>query len=150
MIPEIGTFALVVALCLAVIQSTLPLAGAARGIPAWMNIAKPAACGQLLFVLIAYACLTWAFVTHDFSVLYVAHNSNLNLPLLYRISGVWGAHEGSLLLWVLILCGWTGAVTCFSRSVPDQMVARVLAILGLISVGFLLFLLLTSQLQGKM
>ena len=145
MIPEIGTFALIVALCLAVLQGTLPLAGATRGIPAWIGIAKPAARGQLLFVLIAYACLTWAFITHDFSVLYVAHNSNLNLPLLYRISGVWGAHEGSLLLWLLILCGWTGAVTCFSRSVPDRMVARVLAILGLISVGFLLFLLLTSN-----
>ena len=145
MIPEIGTFALIIALCLAVLQGTLPLAGATRGIPAWIGIAKPAARGQLLFVLIAYACLTWAFITHDFSVLYVAHNSNLNLPLLYRISGVWGAHEGSLLLWMLILCGWTGAVTCFSRSVPDRMVARVLAILGLISVGFLLFLLLTSN-----
>ena len=103
MIPEIGTFALIVALCLAVLQGTLPLAGATRGIPAWIGIAKPAARGQLLFVLIAYACLTWAFITHDFSVLYVAHNSNLDLPLLYRISGVWGAHEGSLLLWLLIL-----------------------------------------------
>ena len=102
MIPEIGAFALIIALCLAVIQGTLPLVGAARGIPTWMRIAKPAARGQLLFVVIAYTCLTWAFVTHDFSVLYVAQNSNLDLPLVYRISGVWGAHEGSLLLWMLI------------------------------------------------
>ena len=87
MIPEIGTFALIIALCLAVIQGTLPLAGATWGIPAWVGISKPVARGQLVFVLIAYACLTWAFVTHDFSVLYVTQNSNLNLPLVYRISG---------------------------------------------------------------
>ncbi len=145
MIPEIGHFALVLALCMAIVQSVFPIIGASRNISAWIAIARPAAQAQLLFVFIAYACLTYAFIVHDFSIEYVARNSNTALPLLYRISGVWGAHEGSLLLWVLILAVWTGAVTLFSRSVPDDMVARVLGVMGLISIGFLLFTLLTSN-----
>ncbi|MFA9421343.1 MAG: heme lyase CcmF/NrfE family subunit [Gammaproteobacteria bacterium] len=111
----------------------------------WIALAKPAALGQLLFVAIAYACLTWAFIDHDFSVLYVAKNSNSQLPLLYLISGVWGAHEGSLLLWSLILAGWSAAVALFSRNVPLVMRARVLGVMGLVSIGFLLFILITSN-----
>ncbi len=145
MIPELGHVALVIALFMAIVQMIFPIVGAARNIPGWIAVAKPAARAQLLFVALAYACLTYAFIVHDFSVAYVANNSNSALPLLYRISGVWGAHEGSLLLWALILAAWTGAVTVFSRSIPDEMVARVLGVMGLASVGFLLFMLLTSN-----
>ncbi len=145
MIPEIGLFALILALLVALVQGTLPIMGAARGAGAWIAIARPAAWAQLLFVATAYGCLTWAFVSHDFSIEYVAHNSNSGLPMVYLISGVWGAHEGSLLLWALILAIWSGAVAAFSRSVPDAMVARVLGVMGLVSVGFLLFILLTSN-----
>ena len=145
MIPEIGLFALILALLVALVQGTLPITGAARGVGAWIAIARPAAWAQLLFVATAYGCLTWAFVSHDFSIEYVADNSNSGLPMVYLISGVWGAHEGSLLLWALILAIWSGAVAAFSRSVPDAMVARVLGVMGLVSVGFLLFILLTSN-----
>ncbi len=145
MIPEIGNFALCLALAMALVQATVPLIGALRGIPAWMAVARPSAQAQLLFVAIAYACLTYAFLTHDFSVAYVAHNSNTALPAIYRISGVWGAHEGSLLLWALTLAAWTGAVTVFSRSIPQAMIARVIAVMGMVSIGFLLFMLLTSN-----
>ena len=145
MIPELGHFALILALCLALVQSTLPVIGAARGNPAWIAVARPAALAQLLFVIIAYGCLTYSFIVFDFSVAYVAQNSNSLLPLIYRISGVWGAHEGSLLLWVLVLSLWTGAVTIFSRSVPENMVARVIGVMGMVNVGFLLFMLLTSN-----
>jgi len=144
-IPEIGHFALIIALCIAIVQSVLPLAGATLGVQRWIALAKPAALGQFLFVTIAYACLTWAFIDHDFSVLYVAKNSNSQLPLLYLVSGVWGSHEGSLLLWALILAGWSAAVALFSRSVPLVMCARVLGVMGLVSIGFLLFILLTSN-----
>ncbi|MEA3292853.1 MAG: heme lyase CcmF/NrfE family subunit [Pseudomonadota bacterium] len=145
MIPEIGNFALVLALVLALAQASLPLAGAARGIDAWVSLAKPAAWAQLLFVTIAFSCLTWAFVHDDFSVTYVAQHSNSRLPLMYKISGVWGGHEGSLLLWGLLLALWTGAVTLFSRSIPEQTVARVIAVMGMVSIGFLLFMLFTSN-----
>ena len=145
MIPEIGQFALILGLVFALVQSVLPLAGAQFRIPAWVSIAVPAARMQLLFILIAYGCLTWSFLVHDFSVAYVAHNSNMQLPMLYLFSGVWGAHEGSLLLWALILSVWTGAVTFFSRGIPPVMVARVIGILGLVAAGFLLFMLFTSN-----
>ena len=145
MIPEIGHFALILALCLSLVQSIFPLVGTTRDIPGWIAVARPAAYTHLLFVLIAYLCLTYAFITHDFSVHYVAVNSNSALPLVYRISGVWGAHEGSLLLWGLILALWTGAVAAFSRSVPEAIVARVISVMGMISVGFLLFMLFTSN-----
>ncbi|MDH3693168.1 MAG: heme lyase CcmF/NrfE family subunit [Gammaproteobacteria bacterium] len=145
MIPEIGNFALCLALAMALVQATVPLIGALRGIPSWMAVARPSAQAQLLFVAIAYACLTYAFLQHDFSVAYVAHNSNTALPTIYLISGVWGAHEGSLLLWSLILALWTGAVTIFSRSIPLAMIARVIAVMGMVSIGFLLFMLLTSN-----
>ncbi len=145
MIPEIGHFALILGFCVAVVQAIVPLAGAGLGVSRWVAVAKPAALAQLLFVGFSYACLTMSFLQHDFSVLYVATNSNTELPLLYLISGVWGAHEGSLLLWALILSLWTAAVASFSPSVPHIMRARVLGVLGLVSVGFLLFIILTSN-----
>jgi len=144
-IPEIGQFALIIALCIAVTQAVVPLAGAGLGIQRWVALAVPSALAQLLFVAIAYGCLTWAFLNHDFSVLYVMQNSNSRLPLIYLISGVWGGHEGSLLLWSLVLATWTGAVALFTPNVPRVMRARVLAVLGLVSCGFLLFILATSN-----
>jgi cytochrome c-type biogenesis protein CcmF len=142
---ELGHFALILGLCMALLQAVVPLLGATRGIPGWIAAARPAVFAHLGFVAMSYACLTYAFVTHDFSVAYVANNSNSALPLLYRISGVWGAHEGSLLLWALILALWSGAVSLFSRSVSKAMLARVVSVMGMVSVGFLLFLLLTSN-----
>ena len=145
MIPEIGLFALILALLMAVLQSTIPIVGSTRNNPSWIGMARPAAFAQLLFVAISYGCLSVAFLFHDFSVVYVAQNSNSRLPLIYLISGVWGAHEGSLLLWALTLALWTAAVAWFSKSVPDRMVARVLGVMGIVSVGFLLFILFTSN-----
>ncbi|MCP4878774.1 MAG: heme lyase CcmF/NrfE family subunit [Gammaproteobacteria bacterium] len=145
MIPEIGHFALIIALSIAFVQAAVPLAGAGLGVQRWIALAVPAALAQLLFIGISYACLTWVFINHDFSVLYAVKNSNSELPLIYRISGVWGAHEGSLLLWALVLALWTGAVAVFTPNVPRVMRARVLAILGLVSCGFLLFIIITSN-----
>ena len=145
MIPEIGNFALIIALGIALMQSVLPLVGASRGYANWIDLARPSARLQFAFVALSYGCLTWAFIVSDFSVAYVANHSNTDLPLIYRISGVWGGHEGSLLLWVLILNGWILAVSLMSRSVPEPIVARVLSVMGMISVGFLLFTLLTSN-----
>jgi cytochrome c-type biogenesis protein CcmF len=144
-IPEIGQFALALALTLAIAQGLLGLAGAARGDGVWMRAARPAARGQFVFVAIAFGCLTYAFVANDFTVAYVASNSNSALPLHYRVSGVWGGHEGSILLWIMMLCVWTLGVTLFSRQLPDDMVARVLGVMGLVSTGFLLFVLFTSN-----
>ena len=145
MIPEIGHFALILALCVAIFLSVIPMLGSFVNQRSWMAFARPAAQVQFLLVGISYAILTHAFLIHDFSVSYVANTSNLSLPLIYRISGVWGSHEGSLLLWLLILAGWTAAVSVFSRGIPLQMVARVLSVLGMISIGFTLFMLLTSN-----
>ncbi len=145
MIPELGQFALILALCTAVVMAVIPLAGSFTGHSGWMDMARPAAAAQTFFVSLAYACLTWSFISHDFSVLYVANTSNLSLPLIYRISGVWGGHEGSILFWCFILAVWTGAVAVFSRSLPQVLLARVLSVLGMISIGFLLFVLLTSN-----
>ncbi len=145
MIPEIGHLALIIAFAIALVQSFVPLAGATFGVQRWVALAVPTAIGQLLIVAVSYVCLTWAFLSHDFSVLYVASNSNTELPLIYRISGVWGAHEGSLLLWALVQAIWTAAVAVFSPNVPQAMRARVLSVLGLVSVGFLSFILLTSN-----
>lgn len=144
-IPELGHLAMILALCLALVQATLPLIGAWRGDRQWMSLAVPAAWGQFAFLLFAFLCLTWSFMVDDFSVAYVASNSNSALPWYYKFSAVWGAHEGSLLLWALILGGWTFAVSVFSRQLPEVMLARVLAIMGMISVGFLLFLIVTSN-----
>ncbi len=145
MIPELGHFALIVALLIAVVQAALPLAGAARDNIAWMSVARPAAQAQFLFAAFAFACLAWSFVNNDFSVLNVASNSNSTLPWYYRLAATWGSHEGSLLLWVLMLTGWMCAVSLASRHLPLDMVARILGVMALISIGFLLFMLLTSN-----
>jgi cytochrome c-type biogenesis protein CcmF len=145
MIPELGHFALIIALCIAFVQAGVPLIGAQRADAAWMAVARPAAQGQFVFVAIAFGCLAWSFVSNDFSVLNVANNSNSSLPLHYRFAATWGSHEGSLLLWVLMLSVWMTAVSVFSRHLPEPMIARILAIMGMVSVGFLLFLLLTSN-----
>ena len=145
MIPEIGNFSLILALLLASIQGTLPIIGAARNIPSWIALARPVVQGQFVFVLIAFLCLGYSFVSSDFSVMNVARNSNSELPLQFRIAATWGSHEGSLLLWVLMLAGWSVAVSVFSKQLPDDIVARVLGVLGLVSVGFLLFMLFTSN-----
>src|SRR5574338_72628 len=145
MIPEIGHFALILALCVAVVQGILPIYGAAVGNSALMAVAKPAARGQFLLVLTAFCCLGYAFASKDFSVLYVAATSNSQLPLHYRLAAIWGAHEGSLLLWTFILTIWMFAVTLFSAHLPDATRSRILGVMGLVSVGFLLFMLTVSN-----
>jgi cytochrome c-type biogenesis protein CcmF len=144
-IPEIGHFALILALSMAICQAVLPLAGAYRGDTAMMAVARPAALGQMVFVMIAFGCLAWSFLQSDFSVLYVANHSQLALPNIYKFSAVWGAHEGSLLLWAMILTFWTVAVGRYSHDLPVAFSARVIGVLGLLSCGFLLFTLLTSN-----
>jgi cytochrome c-type biogenesis protein CcmF len=144
-IPELGHFALILALLVALAQSTLPLAGAALGEPRLMALARPAARAQFFLVVFAFACLAASFIGNDFSVQNVATNSNSELPLQYRFAATWGSHEGSLLLWTLMLAGWTFAVSVFSRHLPPVLLARVIAVMGLVSVGFLLFLLFTSN-----
>ena len=145
MIYELGHVAMILGLAMALAQSILPLIGAQTGNVAWMSLARPSAWGQFLFLAISYGCLTHAFITNDFSVALAANHSNSNLPLVYRITAVWGNHEGSILLWALILAGWTFAVSIFSRQLDERMVARVLGVMGLISCGFLLFTLFTSN-----
>jgi cytochrome c-type biogenesis protein CcmF len=145
MIPELGQFLLILALCMALILGTLPIIGAYRGLSGWVAVAKPVAYAQFVFMALSYCCLTYSCLTHDFSVKYIATNSNTSLPTLYLISGVWGAHEGSLLLWGLVLTIWTGLVAKFSKSIPAVTLARVLGVMGLVSIGFILFLLFTSN-----
>lgn len=145
MIPELGHFCLIVALCIATVQAVVPLVGAHRGHAAWMALARPAAQGQFVFVAIAFGCLAASFLGNDFSVLNVATNSNSSLPIAYKFAASWGSHEGSLLLWVLMLTLWMVAVTLFSRNLPEEVVARILAVMGMLSIGFLTFLLLTSN-----
>ncbi len=145
MIPELGHFALVIALSLALAQAALPLAGAALGRPTLMGTARPIAVGQFLFVGAAFAALAASFLANDFSVVNVATNSNSKLPAPYRFAATWGSHEGSMLLWTLMLAGWTFAVAVFSRHLPERMAARVIGVMGLVSAGFLLFMLLTSN-----
>ena len=145
MIPEIGQVALLIALAVALILGTLPMIGAARGRADWMALARPAARAHGLLVAVAFFCLVACFVRNDFSVLYVASNSNSTLPLPYRIAGVWGGHEGSLLLWLSMLAAWMLAVAQWSTRLPQPFVARVLGIMGLVSIGFILFMLTTSN-----
>jgi len=145
MIPEIGHFSLWLALGMALVLGTVPLLGAQTGRADWMVLARPLSYLLFFFVAFAFACLVVSFVGHDFSVRYVATNSNTALPLPYRIAAVWGGHEGSLLLWVQMLALWTVAVAAFSRHLPAAVAARILAVMGLIAVGFLLFMLLTSN-----
>ena len=145
MIPEIGHFSLWLALGVAVVLGIVPMVGAARGNDSWMAIARPFTVLLFSLVVLAFGCLVLSFIRHDFSVLYVASNSNTALPLQYRIAGVWGGHEGSLLLWVLMLCVWMVAVARFSAHLPQPVLARILSVMGLIAVGFLLFMLVTSN-----
>ena len=140
MIPELGHFALLLALPVALVQGLLPLLGAWRGNRTWIAVARPAARASFLLIVVAFSCLVASFLRSDFSVLYVAENSNTMLPMLYKFGATWGGHEGSFLLWLLMLSGWTFAVSIFSRSLPDEMVARVLGVLGLIALGFLVYI----------
>jgi c-type cytochrome biogenesis protein CcmF len=145
MLPELGQVLLVLALLVALLQAVLPIAGAQRGNAAWMAVARPASFAQLALVAGAFALLTYAFVSQDFSVRYVATNSNSLLPLVYRYTAVWGSHEGSLLLWTLVLACWNGAVALFSRRLPEPVMARVLGVMGIVAFGFLAFLIFTSN-----
>src|SRR5215831_21106707 len=145
MTAEIGHFALILALLVSLAQSAVALVGARRREPSLMAFADQAAVGQFLFIAVAFACLTTAFVTSDFSVEVVAANSHTTKPLLYKVSGVWGNHEGSMLLWVLILTLFGAAVALFGGNLPDSLRSRVLAIQALIGVGFLAFILFTSN-----
>ena len=145
MIPEIGHFALILALGVSIIQGVLPLIGAQQGRREWLVLARPAT--QISFVLLAisFAILAWCFYANDFSVLYVAEHSNSQLPTVYRLGAVWGGHEGSLLLWIFLLTGWAFAVAQLSKTLDEFMVARVLGVLGLVATGLLLFVLATSN-----
>ena len=145
MIAELGHFALIVALCVAVVQASVPLIGAQRGNDAWVAVAQPTAYAQFLMVAVAFFSLMHAFVQSDFSVLAVYQSSHSLKPLLYKVTGVWGNHEGSLLLWILILSGFGAAVAAFGRNLPPQLKARVLSVQAMIGVGFLLFILFTSN-----
>src|SRR5439155_14336315 len=145
MVPEIGQFALIMALLLALTQATLPLIGAARGNRSWIAVAIPAGQAQFIFVALAFCCLGYSFITNDFSVLNVATNSNSQLPLHYRLAATWDSHEGSLLLLTVMLTIWMVSVSLFSRHLPGEIVARVLSVMATVSVGFLLFMLLTSN-----
>ena len=145
MIPELGHFALILALCVALVQGTLPLFGAHQQRPRWIALARPAAVAQAVLMGAAFGCLITAFIDNDFTVLYVAQHSNSLLPLPYRVAAVWGGHEGSLLLWVVMLSLWALAVSLFSKELPDAMIARVLGVLALVTAGLLLFILLTSN-----
>ena len=144
MIVELGHYALILALLVAALQGVLPMAGAATGNWHWQSLARPAAITQFLLVSLSFAALAYAFQVNDFSVLYVAEHSNTRLPVMYRFAAIWGGHEGSLLLWLELLAIWTVSVALFSRQMPLAMVARVISVLGLISAGFLLFVLTTS------
>jgi len=145
MVPEVGHFAAILALVMAVTQTVVPMFGSARGIPSWMAVGTGAARAQFTFLVTAFLCLSYSFLTNDFTVLNVASHSHSELPVSYRFAATWGSHEGSLLLWTLMLGLWTAGVTAFTRPLPAAVVARVLAVMGAISTGFLLFMLLTSN-----
>ncbi|HEV8028166.1 MAG TPA: cytochrome c biogenesis protein CcsA, partial [Stellaceae bacterium] len=145
MIAELGHFALILALLTALVQSSVPLIGAARRQLSWMAVAKSTALMQFVLVAIAFAALMYAYVTSDFSVANVYENSHSAKPLLYKITGVWGNHEGSMILWVFMLSLFGAAVAWFGNNLPPALRARVLAVQGMIGLGFLLFILLTSD-----
>jgi cytochrome c-type biogenesis protein CcmF len=145
MTPELGHVALIIALCFALAQAAVPMVGSFTGHGSWMRLGHSLALGQFVFIALSFACLATAFLHDDFSVAYVANNSNTLLPDRFKFSAVWGAHEGSLLLWVLMLAGWSAAVALYSRELPPQLVARVLSVMGFVAIGFLVFLLLTSN-----
>ena len=145
MIPELGQLCTTIALCLAIVQTVFPLIGAHRNQSAWMDVARPAAAGHFVFLALGFGFLTYSFITNDFSVLIVASTSNSALPLLYRVAAVWGGHEGSLMLWVLLLAVWTIAVTVSSRQLPQDLAARIIGVMGFISAGLLLYILSVSN-----
>jgi cytochrome c-type biogenesis protein CcmF len=145
MLPEIGHYSLILGLALSILLGAVPMIGASINNTPLMKMARPLAGGQFIFILISFLILGYAFTQDDFSVQYVANHSNTLLPIQYKISAIWGGHEGSLLLWALILSGWTAAVVIFSKSLPLIVYARVLSVMGLIAVGFLFFILLTSN-----
>jgi cytochrome c-type biogenesis protein CcmF len=145
MIPEIGHFFVIVGLAFAIVLAVAPMVGIHKNNSALIALAKPAAIGQFIFFLISFLILVYSFTVNDFSVKYVAANSNTQLPMIYKVSATWGAHEGSLLLWALILAGWTFAVALFNGKLPEDMIARILAVLGVVSIGFTLFILITSN-----
>ena len=145
MIPEFGHYALILALCIAVIQGILPLVGAHQGRREWILLARPAAQTVFFLLAIAFVILAWSFYSNDFSVLYVAEHSNSQMPVIYRMGAVWGGHEGSLLLWIFLLSTWTILVAQLSKSLDEFMVARVIGVLGLVTTGLLLFVLTTSN-----
>ncbi len=145
MIPEFGHYALILALCVALIQGVLPLVGAHQGRREWLVLARPAAQTVFLLLAIAFVILAWSFYSNDFSVLYVAEHSNSLMPVLYRLGAVWGGHEGSLLLWVFLLSTWTILVAQLSKALDEFMVARVIGVLGLVTSGLILFVLTTSN-----
>jgi len=145
MIPEIGHYALILALCIALIQGVLPLVGAHQGRREWLVLARPAAQTVFFLLAIAFLVLAWSFYVNDFSVLYVAEHSNSQLPVVYRLGAVWGGHEGSLLLWIFLLSTWTILVAQLSQALDEFMVARVIGVLGLVTSGLLLFVLTTSN-----
>ena len=145
MIPEFGHYALILALCVAIIQGVLPLVGAHQGRREWLMLARPAAQTVFLLLATAFVILAWSFYTNDFSVLYVAEHSNSQMPVMYRLGAVWGGHEGSLLLWVFLLSTWTILVAQLSKALDEFMVARVIGVLGLVMSGLLLFILTTSN-----
>ncbi|MCK6450190.1 MAG: heme lyase CcmF/NrfE family subunit [Alphaproteobacteria bacterium] len=145
MIAELGHFALVLALVASLVQGSVPMIGAARGDAAWMAVARPAALGQLAMMAFAFFALMWCYVTSDFSVVNVAQHSNSLQPMLYKVTSVWGNHEGSMVLWVLILAVYGAAVALFGRNLPPGLRARVLSVQAWVAIGFLLFILLTSN-----
>src|SRR3546814_7008195 len=145
MLPELGLVALVLALLVTLLQAVLPLAGAQRGKASWMAVARPAAFAQMLLVLVAYVVLTVAFVMQDFSVRYVAENSNSLLPLVYRYPAVWGSHEGSLLRWTLILAFWPAVVASLPTQLHEEVVAQGPGIMARVCIGFLSFSNFTSN-----
>ena len=145
MIGELGHFALWLALAVSVVQAIGGLLGAARADAAWMRAGANAANAQFALVLLAFATLASSFVANDFTLVNVANNSNTQLPTPYRIAASWGSHEGSLLMWALMLAGWTAAVNAFGGQLPAAFRARVLGVLGLVAIGFLAFMLFTSN-----
>ena len=145
MIPELGSFSLILALCLSVLLGTLPLAGAHTNNQIWMNLARPLAAGIFVFLGISISILAYAFVTDDFSVSFVALHSNTLLPMRYKLTAVWGGHEGSFLLWTFMLAGWMLAVGIYSKSMPLEFVSRVLGVLGILIFSYILFMLATSN-----
>ncbi|MBX9593064.1 MAG: cytochrome c biogenesis protein CcsA, partial [Roseomonas sp.] len=145
MIPELGHFALILAAMLAITQSILPLWGAQRGDARLMGSAAPLAVAGFVAITISFAALIWAYVTNDMTVVNVVANSHSAKPMLFKITGVWGNHEGSLILWVMVLAGCSAAVAAFGATLPSALQARVQAVLGMILLGFLAFIIFTSN-----